>query len=140
MLSRFSWTAQWLRRAVVRHQRASTTGFAHSWQRRSAAASANQLDWYQLVQNTRYYVRVNTLQPRLAGQRHDYLRDADLHTLPSITAPTNLDADTIEQRLDQVRVEKGVDNLWFCVDTAESEADLNGLTRYLEDLGLRYDE
>jgi hypothetical protein len=45
-----------------------------------------------------------------------------------ITAPTNLDADTIDADSIHYEWTKGIDNLWSCVDTAESEADLNGLT------------
>jgi hypothetical protein len=45
-----------------------------------------------------------------------------------ITAPTNLDADTVDADSIHYEWTKGVDNLWSCVDTAETENDLNSLT------------
>ena len=45
-----------------------------------------------------------------------------------ITAPTNLDADTIDADSIHYEWTKGVDNLQSCVDTAETENDLNNLT------------
>lgn len=44
------------------------------------------------------------------------------------TAPTNLDADTIDGDTIHYEWTKGVDNLWSCVDTAESESDLDSLS------------
>jgi hypothetical protein len=45
-----------------------------------------------------------------------------------ITAPTNLDADTIDADSIHYEWTKGVDNIFSCVDTAETEDDLNSLS------------
>lgn len=122
VLTRFSWNpsglgTQWFDISAVNN------GFTSNWLNAGPlAANQNQFDWYQLVANTRYYVRVNTFTN--VGW---LTSDTITFVTPScgnFTAPSDPKTSLLGPTSVRFSWDRGQNNEWFCVDTAFTQNDL----------------
>jgi len=122
VLTRFAWSpsgwgTQWFDISAVNN------GFAHSFLNAGPLApTANQLDWYQLVTNTRYYVRVNTFT-NIGWLPSDTITFVT-PSCGSFTPPSNPQSQVLDSDSVRFTWDRGQNNEWFCLDMALSQGDL----------------
>ena len=104
---------------------ADLIGLRGSWRNYGCGTTATSLDITGLPCGQRLYWRVWAVGPGTSG--HSAVETVTIETC-DFRAPTNLRSEALSPTSIRFRFDRGVDNTWFCVDTATSEADLLAFT------------
>jgi hypothetical protein len=86
------------------------------------ASNVNALDWFGLLPNTTYYVRVNTL----ASTGFLPSDTMSFTTVSCFSAPSSPTSQALSSGAVRLSWQSGTGNLFYCVDTAFTSDDLTG--------------
>jgi hypothetical protein len=107
--------------------------FTGTWKNYGCGTTATAVEVSGLECNTRYYWRVYA--QGVTGQGHSVVATLDTPACVNFTVPHDLDTSDVTKTGAMLEWERGQNNVWFCVDLAESQSDLLNFTGTWKNFG-----
>jgi hypothetical protein len=107
--------------------------FTGTWKNYGCGTTATVVDVQGLECGTTYYWRV--FAQGVTGAGHSQIVTSSTPACVNFTVPHDLDTSDVTQTGVMLEWERGANNVWFCVDMAESQSDLLNFTGTWKNFG-----